>query len=272
VIWRLACSRITLDRTQPTVLSIVHIEHPNFIAPENPHTWIWRYVDVARFLAMLTTRSLYLCRADLLGDPFEGTISKATVDSYNDRRSISSLPGFQETMRQFRESLRRNVAISCWHIAECESTAMWNTYAAKGSGIAIRTTYPRILDSLASCPVPTFIGKVNYVDYETAIVGTPNFISPFVHKRREFESERELRIVTTRVPTTKQGDDSVLDYSLSLPPGVLAPIDLEAMIERIVLAPQTADWQANTLRSVVESLGHSFTISRSALDSEAILG
>ena len=75
-----------------------------------------------------------------MGDPFEGTISKATVESYADPRSPTSLVGFQDSLRRLREALRRNVAISCWHIAECESTAMWSQYAGRGSGIAIRST------------------------------------------------------------------------------------------------------------------------------------
>ncbi len=109
----------------------------------------WRYVDLSRFLSLLVTRSLFFARADLLGDKFEGSISQATIESYNNPRSPVSLPAFQDTLKRLREALRRNVAVSCWHIAECESFPMWAVYAERGSGIAIRSTYSRMAKSLA---------------------------------------------------------------------------------------------------------------------------
>lgn len=247
-------------------------EHPDFVAPVDPDARIWRYVDLARFLSILTTRSLYLSRADLLGDRFEGTISEATIQSYNDPRSPSSLPGFQDTMRQLRCAMRRNVAVSCWHIAEYESSSMWTAYAALGSGIAVRTTYSRLVNSLASWPTPTFIGCVNYLDYEKSVIGSANFLSPFVHKRREYESEQELRVVVSQIPSSTRDGQSVIDYSVSMPVGILAIVDLSVLVESIVLAPNTSDWQAEAIRKVVEALGYSFPISPSALDRRATLG
>jgi hypothetical protein len=37
-----------------------------------PHTPLWRYMDFAKFVAMLKDRALYFARADMLGDQFEG--------------------------------------------------------------------------------------------------------------------------------------------------------------------------------------------------------
>ncbi len=55
-------------------------DHPVFKAPDNPEIPIWRYMDFAKFVDMLENDGLFMCRADKLGDPFEGTLSKITLD------------------------------------------------------------------------------------------------------------------------------------------------------------------------------------------------
>ena len=50
-------------------------EHPSF-QPIGKRTKIWRYMDFAKFVSFLSKRSLYFCRVDKLGDPFEGTLSE----------------------------------------------------------------------------------------------------------------------------------------------------------------------------------------------------
>jgi hypothetical protein len=250
----------------------MHQEHPDFKPPTDSDAQLWRYVDLARFLSMLTTRTLFLARADLLGDPFEGTISKATIDSYNDPRQITSLAGFQGTLRELRTSFRRNVAVSCWHMAACESVAMWNVYAPKGNGIAIRTSYSRLVQSLAAWPTPIFIGCVNYLDYGTARIEGTSLLAPFIHKRREYDAERELRVIVSELPTTQQNGVAVIDYAGSMPPGIPAPVDLALLVEAIVLAPGTPVWQADSLRDVVSATDQSFPIEQSVLDRETLLG
>ena len=54
-------------------------DHPVFAAPENPAIPIWRYMDFTKYVAMLESRALFFGRADLLGDAFEGSISKTTI-------------------------------------------------------------------------------------------------------------------------------------------------------------------------------------------------
>ena len=93
-----------------------------------------------------------------------------------------------------------------------------------------------------------------------------------MHKRQEFASERELRAVISQLPALDQSGTSGLDYAVSMPVGTLAPVDLTELVERVVLAPNTPDWQVETIRAVTASLGHSFPIERSRLDGEAILG
>jgi hypothetical protein len=52
-----------------TAHRFVWLPLPYELPPDN--TPIWRYLDFAKFVLLLTERSLFFCRADLLGDKFE---------------------------------------------------------------------------------------------------------------------------------------------------------------------------------------------------------
>jgi len=41
--------------------------------PEDPMK-VWRYIDLAKFVSMLETQSIYFSRMDLFSDPFEGAM------------------------------------------------------------------------------------------------------------------------------------------------------------------------------------------------------
>ncbi len=51
--------------------------HPVFLSPDDPNIKVWRYLDFTKYVSLLETRSLYFSRSDRLGDPFEGSLSRA---------------------------------------------------------------------------------------------------------------------------------------------------------------------------------------------------
>jgi hypothetical protein len=51
-------------------------EHPNFSHPTDRTIALWRYMDLSKFVALLQTGKLYFARADKLGDPFEGSVTR----------------------------------------------------------------------------------------------------------------------------------------------------------------------------------------------------
>jgi hypothetical protein len=54
-------------------------QHPSLKIPSNLDIKIWRYMDLAKYIAILQRRSLFFARASLLGDPFEGSSTKLMV-------------------------------------------------------------------------------------------------------------------------------------------------------------------------------------------------
>jgi hypothetical protein len=51
--------------------------HPVFTERVEPEELIWRYFDFPKFVSLLNRRAFYFSRADLLGDPLEGSFTKA---------------------------------------------------------------------------------------------------------------------------------------------------------------------------------------------------
>lgn len=144
----------------------MHEQHEVFEAPSNPDIFIWRYMDLAKFLSMLQDEALHFARADIMSDEFEGSTSKATVDHWRAiRREDTEIvpqtnsfyryqrrlihPDVSEEELRFEEyntqlaytmkMIRSYTYLSCWHMNEHESAAMWAIYqSGEPRGIAVR--------------------------------------------------------------------------------------------------------------------------------------
>ena len=74
----------------------MHEQHPVFEAPSDPDLFIWRYMDLAKFLSMLQDEALHFARADKMSDEFEGSTSNQLSTScaarFGRRLVIQSYP------------------------------------------------------------------------------------------------------------------------------------------------------------------------------------
>lgn len=75
---------------------------------------------------------------------------------------------------------------------EYESAAMWKLYSKTNESIAIETTYCKLKNVL---PNDIMIGKVRYIDFEKDTINPTNVFNSFLHKRKSFEHENEVRII-----------------------------------------------------------------------------
>src|SRR4051812_38571356 len=108
--------------------------HPVFCPPDNPNTVIRRYLDLAKFLSMLENGGLYFSRADHLGDDYEGWYTDPDLKQIAKRKHENPRDEEEEKRIHF---LRKWTVVSCWHMNEYESDAMWTRYARDAEGIAI---------------------------------------------------------------------------------------------------------------------------------------
>jgi len=77
-----------------------------------------------------------------------------------------------------------------------ESAAMWELYANRNSGIAIKTTYKGLKESLDKSTTDKIkFVLVKYIDFETEWEPENNLYHPFLSKRKSLEHEKELRAI-----------------------------------------------------------------------------
>ncbi|TLS37732.1 hypothetical protein [Pseudalkalibacillus caeni] len=240
------------------------VEHPIFVEPENPKSKVWRYMDFTKFVSLLDSSSLFFTRSDKFEDPFEGLNSSANEKLRNDVYG-EKIP--QEAFFKFdeiRKKVRPYTHINCWHMNEFESAAMWKLYLKSNEGIAIQTTFGNLCNSFSEYNDQVFIGRVNYIDYDSEWMPEGNMLYPFVHKRKSFEYENEVRAVIQKLPLSKT--EAKVDWNVPPEPyGVNVKINLDVLIEKIYIAPTAPIWFKELVYSVTKKYELDKTVHQSTL-------
>ena len=238
---------------------------------------VWRYMDFAKFIALLRQKGLYFTRAKNFFDPFEGAIGLAENQEKWDnhflkffREAVSTAPsGYpkiekpeQELDREARRLLEemkvcsprvRDALVSCWHENDDESEALWQLYCPSlGPGLAIKTTVGGLWDATSEAG-HAIVGRVKYMNFQESYASIQN--ERIFCKRRSLSHEREVRVVITN--DRKNPTD-----------GLELPCDLEKLIHEIVISPFAPPWFLGVLTDTVEKFGFSFKIRPSSINEE----
>lgn len=246
--------------------------HPVFTQPSNEHVKVWRYMDFTKLVSLLDSRQLYFTRSDKVGDPFEGSWPKINVAARQQVPDIvppEARENFLRAMAMLGEHSRkwaRCIAINCWHMNEHESAAMWKLYLKSDEGVSIQSTYSKLRESFLD-DERIFLGVVNYIDYDSEWIDAGNALTPFVHKRRSFEHEREVRALVARWPSPENGMD--FDKG-TIAHGVKIRVAIEKMVERVFVAPSAPEWFAELVSAVVNRYGYGFQVVQSKLDEQPV--
>jgi hypothetical protein len=203
---------------------------------------IWRYMSLAKAVAMLQTGSLFFVRTDRLNelDPFEGTVPLPNSD------------GLDEPSKEALKAIRGRRCVSCWHSQPYESDALWRGYVASGEGLAIRSSVGRLRDALSGAPHAVYAAEVRYIDFDRQRIADDELEFMYLYKRLSFAHEHELRVViATEVP----------------PPlaGVNVPVNLDALIETVYIAPNAPVWLGPAVAVLFDRLGCPKVVRKSIL-------
>jgi hypothetical protein len=131
---------------------------PSIRAPGHEDIEIWRYMDFAKFVALLESRALFFTRVASFHDPFEGSYparqdasKRASIMNEHVHRFVPSDKPVSEVSAGILESLAQHVRqwslACCWHASQHESMAMWKVYAPAAQVVAIRSTVGRLRSS-----------------------------------------------------------------------------------------------------------------------------
>ena len=85
-------------------------------------------------------------------------------------------------------------AISCWHINDFESAGMWDLYLGGLDGVAIKTNYNCLMNSVTDLKYKVFSAKLQYVDFHKEMTSN-NIYDTLFYKRKSFAHENELRLM-----------------------------------------------------------------------------
>jgi hypothetical protein len=212
-------------------------------------------MNLSNFVWMLQNESLYFCRCDLLGDPYEGHYTQPVAASEEDYIRImlanpqfSQLPNAEKMARDnfkalldLPKKMKSEFFVSCWHMNDEESQAMWKLYTSHDESICVRSTYQTLAEEL---PDACMLGQVKYIDYRRDSFELGNALNYIVHKRKSFEHEREARSVVwnhgaSNLPFKSVGGE-----------GLVVPVNIGALVKEIFVSPGSK----TMLREIVEGL------------------
>ena len=233
----------------------MYLDNPNIKLPEDPETIVWKYLDLSKFLDLLLSKKLFMSRSDKFEDQYEGTFSEPTFEEIR-KLSIDN-PDFLNYYKTHREK----VAISSWHINEYESFAMWQIFTQNSEGLAIQSTIGRLQKALQPEEhFQQYIGEVNYIDYKKEYIPFDDLFFPFLYKRKSFQYEREVRIIS-----------DVTQNNLKLNDGLKINVDVNLLIEKIYIHPKSEHWYKNLVIQLVAKLGFDISIEKSDLESDILI-
>ena len=233
----------------------MYINNSAIKLPTDPNTVVWKYLDLSKFLDLLLSQKLFMSRSDKFEDQYEGTFSEPTFEEIK-KLSIDN-PDFLNYYKTHREK----VAISSWHINEYESFAMWQIFTQNSEGLAIQSTIGRLQQSLVTeTYFEQYIGEVNYIDYKKEHIPFDDLFFPFLFKRKSFQYEREVRIITDIGASENKINE-----------GLKINVAINTLIEKIYIHPKSENWYKNLVIQLVKQLGFDFTIEKSDLESDILI-
>jgi hypothetical protein len=181
------------------------------------------------------SNTLFFAGVSLLSDNYEGSLTQPSVRQYIrilvENGNLSEQQAYQSTA--LAPSM---IGVNCWHLSDHESAAMWRLYSQQSGEIVIQSTFDRLSRSFDHYENHIWIGKVRYIDYTQTEIGNVKDIKQwFLHKRREFAHERELRAMTILAP----GES-----------GREIPCDLALLLQSVLIAPTAHPYMLNLVSEV----------------------
>ncbi|MBR2265363.1 MAG: hypothetical protein IJ882_01615 [Paludibacteraceae bacterium] len=256
----------TCDKCKSKVPTIIYSDTKKHVVQNGikhipqPSTRLWRYLDLAKFVSLLSTRKLYFARLDHFSDRYEGALcSRLGYQKFNERdnffRAVMAKADLkregnespteeeiEERRRQSREEFdnnrilnRKQAFVCCWNENDNESEALWRLYAKDMKcGIAIQTTYQKLYNALDPFENVN-IRRVQYVNYDS------NFVAlsyPEWYKRKSLEYESEVRAVIRKCTF------DIVEYEKYV------NVDLDLLIENVVTSPEADFWFTDLVKEL----------------------
>lgn len=213
---------------------------------------LWRYMDLAKYLSLLSSKTIWLARPDTFKDLREGSFPESMKHELDViYAALSKRPDFTgnhlvNNTKDFQNYLNQNTFISCWHRSIEESMIMWEIYGRESNSIAIKTKVINLKRSLdidelyRTFAIEVALDSVMYTN-SANVQSKQNYRLPYFIKREHFAFEREARLYV-RSKEQYSSSDSPSGYSLQ--------VDLNTLIECVYVHPDADEWFLSTIKDV----------------------
>lgn len=219
------------------------------ISQPTPDQPVWRYMRTSRFLELLETQKIYFASARQFEDPFEGAVRIEPVASISDRSAPppSSLDSAFEQLKVLSK-------ISCWHIEDHESDAMWRLYSGAGKGVAITSSPRKLFSTLEEYRVEPGYGSeslasgmVSYVDLSVEKISA-SMLERFFYKHNAFSWEKEYRLIIS-LRMAQQ-------FGVQIPSeGISVSANLGELVTEVFLGPELSNGERELVEFACKNHG-----------------
>lgn len=237
---------------------------------------ISKYLDLTKFISLLSTRSLFFCRLDKLEDKFEGTTAKRNfelrVEWFRQTNRFLESPLNEEEilkeveeMYQYDQKVKEFNCVCCWNKEKIESAALWKIYSDFGKGIMIKSSVSKLINSLAKTPEAIYLSEIKYIDYHKDIMPDGNSFFPIIHKQTPYSFENEIRLIHS-VDFPQIGKNYPWEKEF-IEEGKLVSVDVPLLIDQIVVAPFAPKWFVSLVKELLTKFGYEIEVKKSSLSS-----
>lgn len=265
----------------------------------NEDAYLWRYMDIHKFLSFIFNKSFYFTRLDKFEDQKEGMTTnhlfyknlKKQIDNhpmFDKIKTYMSVETLGGEMNKIDDELikiqKRNFA-NCWVIGKnnSESVAMWNLYSRPNS-LAIKINYSNFKKNLIEKGLNGYsesreiiCSPINYIDFQNPnFKNLENFDSVFT-KDISFQHENEFRIIVRE----EEREIPPINYKSNIHrknieklhndmwnyPGIeLKLFDFQDFDFEIILHPKSQDWAKKNIEKIIKLSESKFSINESLLE------
>lgn len=211
---------------------------------------LWKYMDLLKFVNILTSNSIWFNRIDSFEDVYEGVFPSANKDKRAEIYNGNAPPQF--VYENLQKYARDRLYVLCLHNNDYESAAMWSLYA-KDNGIAIKTNSKRLKDCFSAEEKEIYISHVSYIDYDRDFMPEGNTFYLGTHKRTSFEHEKEIRCMYLDQGETPRNK------------GVYIKIDVTTFIEEIYISPYAPAYMKKTVEDLLKKFSLDISVIQSPL-------
>lgn len=217
---------------------------------------ISKYIDLTKFLSLLSKKSLFFCRLDKLEDQFEGMTASRNYDHrinwyretnhlmqkpLNDEEIISRV----EHLYEYDKKVKEVYCVCCWNKADQENAALWKIYSDFGKGIMIKSKVSNLINALRETPQEIWISEIKYLDYVKDLMKDGNTFYPIIHKQNAYDYEGEIRLIYN-VDFPQIG--KTYDWSKEeIKEGKLLSVDLNLLKDEIIVGPFSPKWMTDLI-------------------------